>query len=89
MSTLTPRQLNTFHQIHALIDARGQSPTVQELADALGISKVAAWETMSNLVSKGFIRRQKHLSRSLSIIREPERRATVLQVIGEINRGEK
>lgn len=65
---LTPKQ-QVF--IDTLLESQrktGVSPTYQELADALGVSKVSVFETVERLELKGAIRRDKHASRSLQVV---------------------
>lgn len=64
---LTPKQLKILQLIRDSRVAHGYSPTMQELADALGISKVTVFEHVEALIKKGALRREPNKARSLSI----------------------
>src|SRR5256885_6588135 len=67
------------------------APTMQELADQLGTSKVTIFEHVGALEKKRVIRRDKHKARSLEIVSEDllpdEDRATKLPLLGNIAAG--
>ncbi len=69
MSTinLTPKQLRVFQLIRQWRSTRGYSPTMQELADELGVSKVTAFEHVEALIEKNVLRREANKARSLAI----------------------
>lgn len=64
---LTPKQLKILQLIRDSRVARGYSPTMQELADELGISKVTVFEHVEALIKKGALKRERNKARSLSI----------------------
>jgi repressor LexA len=64
---LTPRQLKILQLVRDSRIVRGYSPTMQELADELGISKVTVFEHVEALIDKGALKRDKNKARSLSI----------------------
>ncbi|HMN95951.1 MAG TPA: transcriptional repressor LexA [Phycisphaerales bacterium] len=64
---LTPKQLRILQLIREWRVTRGYSPTMQELADALGVCKVTIFEHLDALQRKGAVRRDKNKARSLSI----------------------
>jgi len=64
---LTPRQLQIARRIRDYRAAKGYSPTLQELADELGVSKVTVFEHVGALVKKGVLVRDPNKARSLSI----------------------
>jgi len=64
---LTPKQLNIVQRIRDSRIARGYSPTLQELADELGVSKVTVFEHIECLIKKGALNRDPNKARSLSI----------------------
>ena len=64
---LTPKQLNIVQLIRDSRIARGYSPTLQELADELGVSKVTVFEHIEHLIKKGALNRDPNKARSLSI----------------------
>lgn len=88
---LTPRQLDVVSAIRNYRYLNGLSPTMQELADQLGTSKVTIFEHVVALEKKRVIRRDKHKARSLEIISDEklpdENRATKLPMLGNIAAG--
>jgi len=88
---LTPRQLDVVVAIRNYRHLNGFAPTMQELADQLGTSKVTIFEHVGALERKRVIRRDKHKARSLSIISEEklpdENRSTKLPMLGNIAAG--
>ena len=88
---LTPRQLDVIVAIRDYRYLHGVSPTMQELADQLGTSKVTIFEHVGALEKKGILRRDKHKARSLEIdTEEPlpdEERSTKLPLLGSIAAG--
>jgi repressor LexA len=88
---LTPRQLDVISAIRNYRYLNGYSPTMQELADQLGTSKVTIFEHVGALERKRVLRRDKHKARSLEITSEEllpdENRATKLPLLGTIAAG--
>jgi repressor LexA len=88
---LTPRQLDVLVAIRNYRHLHGYAPTMQELADTLGTSKVTIFEHVGALERKHVIRRDKHKARSLEIVSEErlpdENRATKLPLLGNIAAG--
>jgi repressor LexA len=88
---LTPRQLDVLVAIRDYRYLHGVSPTMQELADQLGTSKVTIFEHVGALEKKGLLKRDKHKARSLEITTdEPlpdEERSTKLPLVGSIAAG--
>jgi repressor LexA len=64
---LTPKQLRILQLIRDSRVTQGFSPTMQELADELGISKVTVFEHVEALIKKGALKREANKARSLSI----------------------
>ncbi len=64
---LTPKQLKILQLIRDSRLTNGYSPTMQELADQLGVSKVTVFEHVEALIQKGALQRQRNKARSLSI----------------------
>jgi repressor LexA len=64
---LTPKQLRILQLIRDSRITHGYSPTMQELADELGISKVTVFEHVEALIKKGALKREANKARSLSI----------------------
>jgi len=69
---LTPKQLRVLRMIHDSRRTQGYSPTMQEIADQLGVSKVTVFEHVEALIAKGALIRDKNKARSLSIAPEFE-----------------
>ena len=87
---LTPRQLQILTAIRDCSRNDGYSPTMQELADALGISKVTVFEHVNALVKKRLLRRSRHKARSLEVTssaRFPDERPTLMPIAGRIAAG--
>lgn len=88
---LTPKQLHILTRIRDVRLARGYSPTMQELADELGVSKVTVFEHVEALIRKGALLRQPNKARSLELsprLRLPdEQRQTRLPLVGTIAAG--
>lgn len=64
---LTPKQLRILQLIRDWRVRRGYSPTMQELADEIGVSKVTVFEHVEALIKKGALVREANKARSLSI----------------------
>lgn len=64
---LTPKQLKILQLIRDTRVRCGYSPTMQELADELGVSKVTVFEHVEALIKKGALVREANKARSLSI----------------------
>jgi len=67
MMNLTPKQLKILQLIRDSRVRRGFSPTMQEIADDLGVSKVTVFEHVEALIKKGALIREPNKARSLSI----------------------
>lgn len=64
---LTPKQLRILQLIRDCRVRRGYSPTMQELADELDVSKVTVFEHVEALIKKGALVREANKARSLSL----------------------
>lgn len=88
---LTPRQLDVVVAIRNYRHLNGYAPTMQELADQLGTSKVTIFEHVGALERKRVLRRDKHKARSLEIVSDErlpdENRSTKLPLLGNIAAG--
>jgi repressor LexA len=88
---LTPRQVDVLVAIRNYRHLHGYSPTMQELADSLGTSKVTIFEHVGALQKKRILRRDKHKARSLEIVADKklpdEFRSTKLPLLGNIAAG--
>src|SRR5205085_56899 len=88
---LTPRQLDVLVAIRNFRHLHGYAPTMQELADQLGTSKVTIFEHVNALEKKRVLRRDRHKARSLEITSDErlpdENRSTKLPLLGTIAAG--
>lgn len=88
---LTPKQLEILHRIRQCRMTRGYSPTMQELADELDVSKVTVFERVEALIKKGALLRRANKARSLEVnpaFELPDEvRNTRLPLIGAIAAG--
>ena len=64
---LTPKQMRILTLVRDHRLAYGYSPTMQELADELGISKVTVFEHVEALIRKGALVRDPNKARSLEV----------------------
>jgi repressor LexA len=68
METVTPRQLEILRFIRDFRNHHGYSPTMQEIGDHLGLTKVTVFEHVGSLERKGvLLRGAKHKARSLQV----------------------
>jgi len=90
-ANLTPKQMEILQRIRQIRTARGYSPTMQELADELDVSKVTVFEHVEALIRKGALLRQPNKARSLEVnpsFRLPhEETGTKLPLVGSIAAG--
>lgn len=89
-TSLTPKQLRVLTFIRDFSHARGYAPTMQELADEFGVSKVTVFEHIAALQRKGYLNRSRHKARSLQLsddIDFPDDRPTRLPLAGTIAAG--
>ena len=88
---LTPKQLHILTRIRDLRIARGYSPTMQELADELKVSKVTVFEHVEALIKKKALRREPNKARSLELSPEvqlpDEERPSRIPLVGVIAAG--
>lgn len=89
--SLTPQQLRVFKLVREWRNRHGLSPTMQELADELGISKVTVFEHVEALIAKGALHRDANRARSLSIpdsaLLPDEQQTTGFPLVGRIAAG--
>ncbi len=87
---LTPRQIEILTVIRGYRRSEGCSPTLQEIADEFGISKITVFEHVGTLLDKGMLRRRSNKARSLELtssVRLPDERPTLLPMVGHIAAG--
>ncbi len=87
---LTPRQLQILTRIRDYQRNHGYSPTMQELADELDITKVTVFEHVEALIAKNLLKRAAHKARSLELTSDahfPDERPTMIPIAGRIAAG--
>ena len=88
---VTPRQLQILTCVRDGRKINGFSPTLQEMADELGISKITVFEHVEALIGKGLLTRRSNKARSLaltSLARLPDERSTLIPLAGRIAAGQ-
>ncbi|MGN6368206.1 MAG: transcriptional repressor LexA [Phycisphaerae bacterium] len=89
--TPTPKQLKILIAIRDFRVRNGYSPTMQELADQLDVSKVTIFEHVEALEKKGLILRARNRARSLEVsptVKLPdESKPTSYPIVGTIAAG--
>ncbi len=86
----TPRQAEILSYVRNYSEKHGYSPTLQEIGDYLGISKVTVFEHLDALEQRGLIQRSRHKARSLELtgpVRLPSDRPSVLPLVGRVAAG--
>ena len=87
---LTRRQKEILDFIERFLDARGYSPSFEEIAEGFGFRSLATvHEHLSNLEAKGYIRKSYNESRSIELARtEFKLGAVKLPLLGRVAAGE-
>lgn len=68
---ITDAQTRTLKAIRKFVDQRGFPPTSAELGEMLNITNASAHDQISQLVRKGYLKREPGKARGLTIVREP------------------
>lgn len=88
---LTPKQLRILKMIRDWRVAYGYSPTMQEIADEIGVSKVTVFEHVEALIRKGALERDPNKARSLSVAADAlvpdEEKPLAFPLVGKIAAG--
>lgn len=91
LPNVTPRQMEILTFIRDFRTRNGYSPTMQEIGDSLGLTKVTVFEHVGVLERKGMLLRgTKHSARSLQVspkVDFPDQRPTRLPLVGRIAAG--
>ena len=69
---LTEKQIRVLRFFRDYRNSRGISPTLEEAATALGVSKITIHEHLKQLMSKGAIHRDKAKARAVAILHDPD-----------------
>jgi repressor LexA len=87
---LTEPQLRTLREIRNCIVHRGYPPTLQELAELLGITSASTYDQVNHLVRKGYLKREPRKARGLSVARIPDGEVSdviAVPIVGEVAAG--
>ncbi|MBM3269515.1 MAG: repressor LexA [Candidatus Sericytochromatia bacterium] len=85
---LTERQLAVLNFIRDFIRDRGISPTLDEMSQYFGVSKITIYEHVSALEKKGALRKTRNLARSIELVQAaPADAGRTLMVRGQIAAG--
>jgi len=87
---LTPKQLEVVEFVREYGREHGFSPTLEEIAAEMGVSKVTVFEHLKALERKGAVVRSYHKARSVELAPELARgpdEATLLPLVGTIAAG--
>jgi repressor LexA len=68
---LTAPQKRTLDELQRIITREKLPPTMQELAAAMGVTAASAHEQVSQLVRKGYLKREPRKARNLTIVGGP------------------
>ena len=88
---ITDPQRRTLRELRRFTKRRGFPPTIQELADILGISPPSVRDQITQLVRKGYVRRESRKARGLTVIREPAAEMLELRavpIVGSVAAGQ-
>lgn len=69
MKPITPRSYKAFLFIEAYMKQNGYSPSMQEIATALGVTKSNVGERLNRLQTAGWISRERYKQRAIKILR--------------------
>jgi len=89
---LTEKQIRVLRFFRDFRNENGISPTLEEAAQALGVSKITIHEHLKQLMNKGAIHRDKAKARAVAILHDPdmedaEPSSRSLPVLGSIAAG--
>ena len=88
---ITDSQRRALAAIRSYVARRGFPPSIQELGELLGTAPASAHEQVSQLVRKGYLRRDARKARSLEILKEPEAAVAELvpvPIVGRVAAGQ-
>ena len=88
---ITDPQRRTLRELRRFTNRRGFPPTIQELADILGISPPSVRDQITQLVRKGYVKRESRKARGLTVIREPAAEMLELRavpIVGSVAAGQ-
>ncbi len=79
---LTEKQLRILQFIQRFREDRLISPTLQEIANEFGVTKITIYEHLNQLEKKGAIKRTRFYSRSIEVLVPVEERAGLVRLLG-------
>ena len=88
---ITGPQRRTLGELRRFTRQQGFPPTIQELADILGISTPSVRDQVSQLARKGYVKREARKARGLTILREPTEEVLKLRtvpIVGKVAAGQ-
>lgn len=85
----TEKQLRIMEFIQQFREERGISPTLEEIAENFGVTKITIYEHINQLERKGALKREKFRARSIELLVGVERRRNrfSLPLLGNIREG--
>ena len=85
----TEKQLRIIEFIQQFRQERGISPTLEEIADNFGVTKITIYEHINQLERKGALKREKFRARSIELLVPVEDRKSrySLPLMGNIRDG--
>ncbi len=87
-SKLTDRQRAVLEFIETRISERGQPPTIREIGTQFGISSTNGVRThLTALIKKGFLKKQRLVSRGLELTRSLTAGAGTIPLVGSVPAG--
>jgi repressor LexA len=87
---LTAPQQRTLDELRKIIAREKLPPTMQELAVAMGVTAASVHEQVSQLVRKGFLKREPRKARNLTILEDPTEKIAELveiPIVGTVAAG--
>lgn len=72
IESITDSQRRTLTVIQEFMAQQGFPPTMQELADELGMTTSGAYDQVNQLIRKGYLKRQSRRARGLTLVRQAE-----------------
>jgi repressor LexA len=85
---LTEKQLAVLNFVRDFIRDKGISPTLDEMSQYFGVSKITIYEHVNALEKKGAIRKTRNMARSISLVEdEPDVPGASLPIRGRVAAG--
>jgi repressor LexA len=89
---LTEKQIRVLRYFRDFRRQHGISPTLEEAAAALGISKITVYEHLNHLIRKGAVQRDRAKARAVAVLYDPDGETEIgspirLPLLGQIAAG--